>query len=63
MSILCIIIIVFYLKVELIKNVNKQKIMIIKKRFEGSVGDYGIARNTNKYLLHINQRLYYVNFI
>jgi len=37
--------------------------MIIKKRFEGSVGDYGIARNTNKYLLHINQRLYYVNFI
>ena len=45
-----IVIIVFYLKVELIINGNKQELMIIKEHFEGPVGDYGIARNTIKCL-------------
>jgi len=46
-----IVIIVFYLKVELIVNDNKHELMIIKELFEGSVGDYCIARNTIKCLL------------
>ena len=45
-----IIIIVFYLKVDLIIICNKQKLMIIKELFEGPVGDYCIARNTIKCL-------------
>jgi len=47
---LYIVIIVFYLKVELIINGNKQKLMIIKELFMGPVGDYCIARNTIKCL-------------
>ena len=50
MCILYIIIIVFYLKVDLIIICNKQKLMIIKELFEGPVGDYCIARNTIKCL-------------
>jgi len=49
--ILYIVIIVFYLKVELIINGNKQELMIIKELFEGPVGDYRIDRNTIKCLL------------
>ena len=49
-SILYIVIIVFYLKVELIINSNKQELMIIKELFEGPVGDYCIAHNTIKCL-------------
>jgi len=45
-----IVIIVFYLKVDLIINGKKQELMIIKEHFEGTVGDYGIARNTIKCL-------------
>ena len=45
------VIMVFYLKVELIINGNKQELMIIKDIFEGPVGDYCIARNTIKCLL------------
>jgi len=41
----------FYLKVELITNGNKQELMIVKELFEGPVGDYCIARNTIKCLL------------
>jgi len=53
-SILYIVIIVFYLKVELIINGNKQKLMIIKELFEGPAGDYCLARNTIKCLyLHV----------
>ena len=48
---LYIVIIIFYLKVELIINDNKQELMIIKELFEGPVGDYCIARNTIKCLL------------
>jgi len=44
------VIIVFYLKVKLIINGNKQELMIIKELFEGPVGDYCIARNTIKCL-------------
>ena len=47
-----IIIIVFYLKVELIINGNKHKLMIIKELFEGLVWDYCIACNTIKCLLN-----------
>ena len=47
---LYIVIIVFYLKFELIINGNKQELMIFKELFEGPVGDYGIARNTMKCL-------------
>jgi len=36
--------IVFYLKVELIINGNKQKLIIIKELVEGPVGDFCIAR-------------------
>ena len=43
-----IVIIVFYLKVVLIINGNKQELMIIKELFEGPVVDYSIARNTIK---------------
>jgi len=46
-----IVIIVVYLKVELIINGNKQEIMIIKELFEGSVGEYCVARNTFKCFL------------
>jgi len=49
-SILYIVIIVFYAKVELILNGNKQKLMIIKEFFEGPVGDYCIPHNTIKCL-------------
>jgi len=45
---LYIAIIVFYLKVELIINDNKQELMIIEDVLEGSVGDYCIAGNTIK---------------
>ena len=48
-----IVIIVFYLKVELIIHGNKQELMIIEERFEGPVGDYCIVRNTIKCLLFI----------
>jgi len=51
MFILYIVIIVFYLKVELNINGNKQKLLIIKELFMGPVGDYCIARNTIKCLL------------
>jgi len=47
------VIIVFYLKVVLIINGNKQELMIIKELFKGPVGDYCIARNTIKCLLYI----------
>ena len=47
------VIIVFYLKVEFIKNGNKQKLMIINELFEGPVGDYCIARNTIKCLFQM----------
>ena len=47
------VIIVFYLKVELIINGNNMELMIIKQLFEGPVGDYCIARNTIKCLFHI----------
>jgi len=50
MSILYIVIIVLYLKVELIINGNKQELMIIKELFVGPVGDYCIAHNTIKCL-------------
>ena len=46
-----IVIIVFYMKVDLIINDNKQELMIIKELFEGPVADYCIARNTIKCLL------------
>jgi len=46
-----IVIIVFYLKVKIIINGNKQELMIIKELFEGPVGDCCIARNTIKCLL------------
>jgi len=45
---LYIVVIVFYMKVELILNGNKQDLMIITELFEGAVGDYSIARNTIK---------------
>jgi len=45
-----IVIKVFYLKVELIINGNKQELILIKEHYEGPVGDYGIARNTIKCL-------------
>jgi len=51
---LYIVIIVFYLKVELVINGSKQKRVIIKELFEGLVWDYCIARNTIKYLLYID---------
>ena len=51
---LYIVIIVFYMKVDLIINDNKQELMIIKELFEGPVGDYCIASNTIKCLLFIN---------
>ena len=47
---LYIVMIVFYMKVDLIINDNKQELMIIKELFEGPVGDYCIARNTIKCL-------------
>jgi len=50
---LYIVIIVFYLEVELIINGNKQKLMIIKELSDGPVGDYCIARNTIKCLLYV----------
>ena len=50
MSILYVVIIVFYQKVELIINGNKQELMIIKELFEGPVGDYCSARNSIKCL-------------
>jgi len=50
---LYIVIIVFYMKVDLIINDNKQELMIIKELFEGQVGDYCIARNTIKCLFNI----------
>ena len=49
--ILYIVIIVFYLKVKLIINGNKQELMIIQELFEGPEGDYCNARNTIKCLL------------
>ena len=49
---LYIVIIVFYMKVDLIINDNKQELMIIKELFEGPVGDYCIARNTIKCLFY-----------
>ena len=45
-----IVIIVFYLKVELIINGNKQELMIINELFEGPVAVNCIARNTIKCL-------------
>jgi len=48
---LYIVIIVFYMKVELIINGNKRELMIIKELFDGPVGDYCIARNTIRCLL------------
>jgi len=49
---LYIVIIDFYLKVELIINGSTQELMLIKELFEGPVGDYGIACNTIKCLLN-----------
>jgi len=54
-SILYIVIIVFYLIVELIIIGNKQELIIIKELFEEPVGDYCIVRNTIKCL--VKQRL------
>ena len=42
----------FHRNVEFIINGYKQNLMIIKKLFEGPVGDYCIARNTIKCLLN-----------
>jgi len=53
---LYIVIIVFYMKVDLIINDNKHELMIIKELFEGPVGDYGIARNTIKCLLYMGNK-------
>ena len=57
MSILYIILIIYYLKVKIIINGNKQKHMTIEELFEGLVGDYCIARNTIKCLLDFDQTL------
>jgi len=58
---LYIVIIVFYMKVDLIINDNKQELMIIKELFEGQVGDYCIARNTIKCLFFIELWAFYKN--
>ena len=52
-SILYIVIIVFYLKVEFIINGNTPVLMTNKELYEGPVGDYCIARNTIKIMLVI----------
>jgi len=52
-SILYIVTIVFYLKVELIINGKKQELIIIKELFGGPVGDYCIACNTIKCMLSL----------
>jgi len=49
-----IVTIVFYLKIELIINGNKQKLMIIKELYDEPVRDYCIARNTIKCLFKLD---------
>jgi len=56
-SILYMVIIVFYLKMYLIKNGNQQLPMIIKELFEGPVGDYCIVRNTINCLFSFANRV------
>jgi len=53
-SILYIVIINFYLRVELILHGKKQELMIVKELFEGPVGDCCIARNTIKCVFCFN---------